>query len=387
MPLKKNPATQILCIALMLSLFLGMSIDFYLPTFNAIKQTFHSTQNIVQYTITLFLILYAISQLIFGWLLDYLGRKKVILIGLGIYTVASILCVTSQSIKMLIFSRGLQGIGAASAIITAYAIIQDHYTTESLSKPLSYVAVGVSIFPMLLSISGGYINTLLSWKWIFIIASAVSVFVFIYIILNFEENFSSSIKTYLIKSMLINYRNILINKEFIIFTICSSTIFIILIGFVSLAPLYLMEKYSLSTKTFGFSMALNSLFIALGSYISAKTISTLKKPILLASLGILIISITMLYTKIFFLKTIYLIPMYIISILLGLIMPLAQTGLLIPFADHSGQANALSGFIRFCSGGLVAIAINNTKHFYMSLVLITIACALINIMSLLTLKK
>jgi EmrB/QacA subfamily drug resistance transporter len=111
---------------------------------------------------------------------DLLGRKRVFLVGLVVFTTASLLNGLAQSSEMLIIFRGLQGLGAALISPAALSIITITFAEGAdRAKAMSVwaaIAVGGGAVGLLL---GGILTDLLSWPWIFFVNVPVGIAVFI----------------------------------------------------------------------------------------------------------------------------------------------------------------------------------------------------------------
>ena len=96
----------------MLTTFVSMSTDLYLPALPSMTSYFGVSEMLTNLTIILFFIFFSAASLVWGPMSDKHGRRPILLVGLIIYTAASFLCAVSQSIYMLIASRILQAVGA-----------------------------------------------------------------------------------------------------------------------------------------------------------------------------------------------------------------------------------------------------------------------------------
>src|SRR6202040_324706 len=111
-------------LTLLLSLLTGlgpMSMDMYLPSLPAIGVALHATTPQVQLTISSYLLGFAVGQIFYGPISDRYGRRPVILVALGLYGVATIVCATTQSIETLTAVRFVQALGGAGSIVLARA--------------------------------------------------------------------------------------------------------------------------------------------------------------------------------------------------------------------------------------------------------------------------
>src|SRR5215211_2619878 len=114
-----------------------------------------------------------------GKLADLLGRKRIFLTGLVIFTAASVACGASNDINVLIGFRGLQGIGAAMVLPTSLAIIQVTFPPARLGVALgiwsSIVGAGTALGPLL----GGILSEEIDWRWVFYVNVPVGIITFI----------------------------------------------------------------------------------------------------------------------------------------------------------------------------------------------------------------
>ena len=93
----------------------ALSIDMFLPSLPAIATAFAAPPSMVQLTVTLFLMAFAFSQLVYGPLSDRYGRRGVLLGGLVLYALAGLACAMAPGVGVLIGARVLQALGAAPA--------------------------------------------------------------------------------------------------------------------------------------------------------------------------------------------------------------------------------------------------------------------------------
>src|SRR5215216_4226907 len=89
-----------------------LSIDSYLPAFPLIAASFSVSPASVELSLASFFIGLAAGQLLYGTLADRLGRRPAVLLGLGVYAIASMACAFAQSLELLIMARFIQALGA-----------------------------------------------------------------------------------------------------------------------------------------------------------------------------------------------------------------------------------------------------------------------------------
>jgi MFS transporter, DHA1 family, multidrug resistance protein len=190
-----------------------LSIDFYLPAFPAIMYYFHTTAAYVQTTLSLYLLGYGVVQLIYGALADRFGYKKILVLGLAIYIIATILCMLMPNIYLFILMRLLQGVGASVGSLIGRVIILDVFKEKSAHVFATiYPIIGIS--PAIAPLIGGML-TQLSHTWIstFIALLIIGVLAFILVVSTLKETKRESTKLN-IKHLIIQYKTVGTNKKF-----------------------------------------------------------------------------------------------------------------------------------------------------------------------------
>ncbi|HKF86886.1 MAG TPA: MDR family MFS transporter [Propionibacteriaceae bacterium] len=118
---------------------------------------------------SIYLLAQAVSVPIFGKFSDQVGRKPVMLIGVGLFVLGSILCGLAWSMPALIAFRALQGFGAGSVQPTSMTIIGDIYSIAERARVQGYVASVWAISAVVGPTLGGLFVDFLDWRWIFFV--------------------------------------------------------------------------------------------------------------------------------------------------------------------------------------------------------------------------
>lgn len=117
-----------------------------------------------------YLLTSAIAAILFGKLADLFGRKKMILIGITLFTVGSLLCGTAQSIEALIIFRAIQGIGAGSILPITLTIVSELFPQEKArAKGQSYISMVWGVAGIVAPLLGGLLIGLFSWHAVFLV--------------------------------------------------------------------------------------------------------------------------------------------------------------------------------------------------------------------------
>jgi EmrB/QacA subfamily drug resistance transporter len=133
----------------------------------------------IEWVVTSYLITVSASILVFGRLGDMKGKTAIFKWGLLMFVIGSLLCGVSKTLQWLVISRVIQGIGAAATMATNQGIITHvfpaHERGRALGISATFVALGTMVGPPL----GGFIVSILSWHYIFLVNVPIGIIIFI----------------------------------------------------------------------------------------------------------------------------------------------------------------------------------------------------------------
>ena len=166
-------ALVVVCLAMFMNALDASIVNVALPD---IQKSLHFSQSGLTWVVDAYLISFGSFLLMAGRLGDLVGRKKVFLAGVGLFTLASIACGAAQSQAMLVSARFVQGIGGALSSSVVVAIIVTEFPIPfERAKAMSayvFVAVGGGSIGLL---AGGVLTQVLSWHWIFFVNVPIGV--------------------------------------------------------------------------------------------------------------------------------------------------------------------------------------------------------------------
>ncbi|RZL29068.1 MAG: Bcr/CflA family efflux MFS transporter, partial [Rubrivivax sp.] len=143
------------------------SIDTYLPAFAGIGAALDATPVQMQQTLSAYLFGFAAANLFHGALSDCFGRRPVVLIGLAVFTAASVGCALAGSVGQLVFWRTVQGMSAGAGIVVSRAIIRDMFPPADAQRIMSQVTLFFGIAPAIAPMVGGFLFVHADWHSIF----------------------------------------------------------------------------------------------------------------------------------------------------------------------------------------------------------------------------
>src|ERR1700744_6019833 len=166
------------------------SIDMYLPAFQDIARSLHTTTAKVDLSLSSFFIGLACGQMIYGPLMDKYGRKKPLYAGMGLYIVSSVFCFLSSSVNMLIAARLLQAIGSCAAGVASVAMVRDLFPVKDSAKVFALLVLILGASPLVAPTAGGYLADALGWQSVFIVLLAIAALVLLTVIFSLPESYT-----------------------------------------------------------------------------------------------------------------------------------------------------------------------------------------------------
>ena len=263
---ENNTKPRLEFIVLMASLMsiVALSIDALLPALSQIGQAVKnpSTTN-NQLLITMIFLGLGFGQLIFGPLSDSFGRKPIVMLGFGVFAIASFMCTTATSLEMMIAGRILQGIGLSAPRAISISIIRDSYQGDYMARIMSFVTALFILVPVVAPALGKYLLDNYSWQAIFYVQLLFGVLVAIWFWLRQPETLKEAYKVkfdrYIFKN---GFREVIQHKETIGFTIISGFITGSFMVFLSASQHIFEVQYDLAEE---FPYIFAGMAVAIGS--------------------------------------------------------------------------------------------------------------------------
>ena len=134
-----------------------------------------ATQDSINWVLTSYIVASAIALPISGWLADKVGRKRLLLISVVVFTGASVLCATATSLPEMVLFRALQGVGGAFIVPLAQATLFDINPRDKQGQAMALFGGGVMIGPILGPVLGGWLTDNYNWRWVFLVNLPVGI--------------------------------------------------------------------------------------------------------------------------------------------------------------------------------------------------------------------
>lgn len=334
-----------------LSAFPPLSTDMYLPAMPLLQKNWHQSLPMINLTLSGFFLGFCLSMLFYGPLSDRYGRKPPLMVGISIYTVASLLAGFANDIHWLIALRILQGLGSASSTVIVMAITKDLFEGCERQRILAYMGVIIALAPMCAPVLGGVFMTVLSWHWIFFAQAVMGVFALAGVFL-MKEPLKTRSDCSIFAAMGL-YLELFHNRRYLALVFLFSLIVLAPYCFIGAAKDIYINGYGISAQRFGYFFAFNALSLMAGSFACSQIQKKVTSEFLMciSFLGMLIAGILM-YSAVITGPWGFAVPMGLLAFFFGLGRP-PSNHLVLQQVDHAaGTASSLMVFFYFILGAI-----------------------------------
>ncbi|PMD92334.1 Bcr/CflA family drug resistance efflux transporter [Siphonobacter sp. BAB-5405] len=350
----KPTVLSLLTLGLLMALA-PFSIDTYLPAFPVMAQQLHTTVSAVAYSLTSFFLGLAVGQLLCGPLLDRFGRKKPLLAGLFLYSLAAVACAYVTEVHWLIGLRFVLAVGGCVGMVASRAMVRDLYQPQEIAGILSTLLLILGISPILAPTVGRLILELAGWRAIFLSMAFLSLSLMVLMVRTLPESKPADASISLRPRQILNeYIQVLSSSVFSVHALVAGLASAGLFSFIAGSPQILMDTYHFSQADFSYAFGFCAGGLVLGSQINRFAHQWKTTPELLRIAGRLQAGFALLLglLGILDLLTAPLLLLLVFSYLLfhGFINPNATTLALLPFRQNAGSASALAGCLQMILG-------------------------------------
>lgn len=208
---------------MLLSAFAVMGAIILTPSLPSITTFYHISTGYAQMTVTLFLLGYALGQLVYGPIANRYGRKPALYLGIVVATIGSILSILSEplhSFPALLLGRVLEALGSSAGLVVSYTIVNDFYVKRR-RKIMGLLMLAFAIVPGIAVLLGGLIAQYLDWSFCFYFLLFYGLLLVIPVWMLPETLLEKDHRALKVKKMLQGYWAEFKNKWLVGFAICS----------------------------------------------------------------------------------------------------------------------------------------------------------------------
>jgi MFS transporter, DHA1 family, multidrug resistance protein len=339
------------------------SIDMYLPAFQDIARSLHTTTAKVDLSLSAFFIGLAAGQLIYGPLMDRFGRKRPLYFGLGLYIIASIGCSLARSIDMLVTIRIFQAIGSCAAGVASIAMVRDLFPVEDNAKVYALLFLVLGASPLLAPTVGSYLTISFGWQSVFIVLLSIAALILLAGIFTLPESYAPD-KNYSLKPgpIIQHFFDVIREPQFYTYAVSGSFTFCGLFAYVAGSPLVFMDVFELSKKQYGWVFA----GISIGFIGSSQLNALLLKYFKSEQLVMAALSAQVVLSFVFWFGAIHnwyglggtIAMIFMIFCCVGLTNPNTSALSMAPFSRNGGIASALLGTMQLTLGAVTSFFVS-----------------------------
>jgi MFS transporter, DHA1 family, multidrug resistance protein len=336
-----------------------LCIDMYLPALPRLATDLSTGATQAQLTLTACLIGLAFGQVVAGPLSDSLGRRRPLLVGMGLFAIASLLCMTAPSIEVLLVLRLVQGAAGAAGIVIARAVVRDLYDGVAAAKFFSLLMLINGLAPILAPILGGQLLRIMPWPGIFAVLGVIGVLLLVASLFGLRETLPSERRAAGgLRATFATFHELLTDRSFVGYALVLGLAFGALFAYISGSTFVLQNRYGLSAQTFSLIFGVNSLGLVAMSQVSGRLAGRVALGRLLtaglaiiAAGGLLLLAAVLTGAGL----AVVLPALFLVVAGQGLILPNATALALSGRPAHvAGSASAMLGLTQFVIGGLTA---------------------------------
>ncbi len=361
-----TPSTVVTALVLLLGIQ-PITTDLYLPALPNLQQDLAASVAATQLTLSALIIAFGVAQLICGPLADRFGRRPVLLIGMALYTLASLLAALAPSIEWLVVWRAAQGAAMAAAVTCGRSIVRDLYPPRQGARMLARGLGGLGLIAFASPLLGGAIVHFADWHAALLVPALFGAGSLGFIALRFTETVPEpNPRATQLAPLLRNWRAIVAHPTFRAYTALLCMTYAGLFTLLAASSFVYIGVLGVSRLACGAILAANSLFYVAGTLLCRRLLARhgLRATVAIggafsASGGLLTAALSLAGAHEFSTWTLV-VPSWLFMVGHGIHQPCGQAGAVGPFPEKAGTAASVSGFLMMLVAFLVGMLLGHT---------------------------
>ncbi|PLP88224.1 Bcr/CflA family drug resistance efflux transporter [Pseudomonas sp. FFUP_PS_473] len=334
-----------------LSAFGPLAIDFYLPGFPAMAQAFATDEKHIQATLAAYFLGLSLGQLAYGPVADRFGRRIPLLIGLVLFTVASLACAFAPTLEALIVARFVQALGGCAGMVLSRAIVSDTCDAVGSAKVFSQLMLVMGLAPILAPMFGGVLVSLHGWQSIFLVLTVFSALCTLAVLLGLPESLPAHQPRQPLSGALRQYGRLLNDRVFLGHALTGGVAIAGMFAYIAGSPFVFIKLYGVPAEHYGWLFGTNAAGFILMAQVNARLLARRGPAVLLSravwayvTAGLVLLALSALHPAALWPL---LIPLFIGIASLGAIVPNASACAMNGQGARAGSASALLGCLQF----------------------------------------
>ena len=334
-----------------LSAFGPLAIDFYLPAFPAMALAFGTDEKHVQLTLAAYFLGLSIGQLAYGPVADRFGRRIPLLIGVGLFTAASLACAYAPNLDWLIGARFIQALGGCAGMVISRAIVSDKCDAVGSAKVFSQLMLVMGLAPILAPMLGGLLVNTTGWQSIFLALTGFSALAGLAVALGLPESMPAHVPRQPLSGALRQYARLVKEPIYLGHALTGGIAIAGMFSYIAGSPFVLIKLYGVPAEHFGWFFGANAAGFILVAQVNARLLAKRGPAFLLAravwvylGAGLALLGVSALHTAQLWPL---LIPLFVCISSLGCILPNASACAMNGQGARAGSASAMLGSLQF----------------------------------------
>lgn len=356
------PSRSLLFLLVALTALGEVSTQLIIPGLGAIEHALQAPQGSALMALSAFVAAFGLGQLLFGPLSDRIGRRPVLIGGLTLYVVATLAMLLVTDIQQFIAARVLQGLGACAALVLARTVVRDVWKAEA-GPALALTMIGMLYAIVVAPIAGGLLIKLLGWRAPIALALVIGSLVLLLALLFFREsNHHLDPRAAHWRTLGGQYLDLLKGRQYRAYAVALACTYGAMFAVIAGSSAVFINLQGFSSLEYGLNFGLIVSMLIVGSTYTRRNIQRLG-PQRIVAMGVTMVAVggvaALAIYGVFGLSVVGLdIPIALVTLGGGLVLPGSVTGAVMPNAHRAGLAAGLMGFAQMfgatCSGLLLS---------------------------------
>lgn len=385
-------APMALLVALMVTSQVAITI--FLPSLPSMAGDLGTSQALVQMTVSVYLGAFAVAQLVVGPISDAFGRRKPMLAGLVLFTLASLACAAAPSVGLLIAARIFQALGGCVCIVVARAIVRDTSDGAAATRAMAYLGMSLALAPMIAPLLGGQLETAFGWQANFLFTAALGAATLLATMLTLTETLPAEARQQTnTRALATTYLRLLRMQKFMGYSLSTATMGATFQAYLAGAPVVLIVVMGVPPEELGYYIISGPLGYILGNFISSRLARSTDQGTMIWIGGMLAVVGTgaMVALALTSLDTpaSLIFPFFLYSVGSGFLVPNSLAGSLTCIEPAAaGSAAALGGFLQMGAGFVSTLTVATlTQTSFLQVGTVMLICTSLSMLAFLILVR
>ena len=334
-----------------LSAFGPLAIDFYLPAFPSMALAFGTDEKHVQLTLAAYFAGLSIGQLLYGPVADRFGRRLPLLVGVGLFTLASLACAYAPNLQWLIGARFVQALGGCAGMVISRAVVSDKCDAVGSAKVFTQLMLVMGLAPILAPLLGGLLVNTTGWQSIFLVLTGFSALAGLAVALGLPESLPAYVPRQPLSGALRQYGRLFGDRVFLGHALTGGIAVAGMFSYIAGSPFVFIKLYGVPAEHFGWLFGTNAAGFILVAQVNARLLAKRGPSFLLTRAvwvyllaGVSLLAVSAMHTEALWPL---LIPLFVCIASLGCILPNAAACAMNGQGARAGSASALMGCLQF----------------------------------------